>query len=123
MTFVVSIGFIMRSTSILPYAPALLVLGTKEFKTTVKYFGLCAFLVAIPTLGLGILIDSYYHDKLVISWWNFLHANVIMGWSHHFGTEPIHAYVLKYLPGLLLVSIPFLRSSSVSQRQKSSASR
>ena len=57
-------------------------------------------------VGLNFLIDSYFHGKLIFTWFNFLLYNVIHNVGTHYGTHPWYWFVLEGYPTLLFAHLP-----------------
>mmetsp|Transcript_26822 Transcript_26822/g.23686 ORF Transcript_26822/g.23686 Transcript_26822/m.23686 type:complete len:144 (-) Transcript_26822:7-438(-) len=95
LTVIITISFILRNTSIVPWLPAMI---WKVFvhKTFTKFL-FCGFFIAVPTLVLSFLLDSWYYGHYTLTAYNFLDFNVLSGKSAYFETNSSLNYVLSYL--------------------------
>ena len=106
LTVLITISFIMRNTSIVPW---LIPMAYKVFvhKTLMKFL-FWGFAVAIPIIVISVAWDSYYYGGLTFTALNFLNFNVLSGQSKHFGINSPFNYVLIYPLIQMMTLYPFL---------------
>ncbi|GAB67653.1 mannosyltransferase-III [Plasmodium cynomolgi strain B] len=56
---------------------------------------------------LGMIADSYYYNKITISFVNFFLYNFVSGQNSYFGEHPIHFYLSCVIPSIYLLFTPF----------------
>lgn len=105
LTFLLTISFMIRSTSPIGWPPLILI---KMFKDHSWLPFIYAFaLIFIPVAFLIVGIDSYYYGFFpVITSLNFMNVNVAEGLSKYFGTDPFHIYFSNSIPQFFTVGIP-----------------
>ncbi|GAW82159.1 GPI mannosyltransferase 3 [Plasmodium gonderi] len=64
-------------------------------------------LYTIIFLLISIGIDSYYYNKITISFLNFFLYNFLSGENNYFGENPIHFYFSCVIPSIYLAFTPF----------------
>lgn len=69
-------------------------------------FVLAGIFVALPVIGLCILLDSVYYGQFTVTSLNFLRANILEGLSKYFGTDPFYYYVFIYMPSWFTIAYP-----------------
>lgn len=104
----------MRNTSPIGWPPvlAIKILRDKSFIP----FIIAGITIFIPTVGLCVLIDSFYYglkDFPVLTSYNFMQANLTEGLSKYFGTEPVLFYLIAVLPLIFTVAYPSVLASFV----------
>lgn len=55
-------------------------------------------LVIISVISFGIVTDSLFTGKLIVSWWNFYVWNIVKGVSEHYGRESVVYHLKTTLP-------------------------
>lgn len=90
MTFLISLSFLMRNSSAVPWIPLLMykVFWQRNFKLIL----VTGISIAIPTVIASIAMDSWFYGKLTIVALNFLKFNVLSGGSELFGISPRFEY-------------------------------
>ncbi|XP_055373326.1 GPI mannosyltransferase 3 [Condylostylus longicornis] len=65
--------------------------------------------IGLIIFSIGIAIDSYFYGKLILTPWEFIKFNYLLGIGSFYGTHPWHWYFLTGLPSILGVNyLPFL---------------
>lgn len=101
------IAFCVRPTAAINLIPiyAYAFFSTKSKLDFIRNFfisGICAF-------SINTLIDSHFHDSLLISPFNFFYYNVFNNVGVHYGTHPWHWYFTQGYPTLLFTHLaPFM---------------
>mmetsp|Transcript_102605 Transcript_102605/g.141885 ORF Transcript_102605/g.141885 Transcript_102605/m.141885 type:complete len:139 (-) Transcript_102605:36-452(-) len=91
VTALITFSFMMRNTSPIGWIPllAIKVLYNQSFLP----FLVAAFIIAVPIIGINVLLDSYFFDPTLSTWtftgYNFLNVNLVEGISSYFGEQPI----------------------------------
>ena len=90
LTLFMTISFIMRSTSFIPWMIPMIY---KVFvhKTFMKFI-FWIFAVALPIMMFSVAWDSYFYGKLTFTAYNFFDFNVLSGQSKHFGVNSSFNY-------------------------------
>jgi phosphatidylinositol glycan class B len=122
VAFCLAVSMGIRNTSIMGWVPLLVF---KMFqKRAIVAFILTAVLVALPTLGLSVLIDSVYYGQLTITAYNFFLVNVFKNLSAEFGTHRTWIFFDQFLPEafgytliLLFFSVHYAVKASWNRRQ------
>jgi hypothetical protein len=90
---------LLRPTAVVFYAPLAL---AKPFTQTNKE--IAVVMKAVPymliTLFFSIIVDSYFYNRFIITQWNFIKFNVLMGGAAFFGTHHCLWYLIEGLPPL-----------------------
>jgi GPI mannosyltransferase 3 len=84
MTFLITVAFIARSSSLVPWIPLALfkILENLNFFLPILVAGIC---VTIPMCVVSILLDSYFYGVLTVPQINFVQFNVVENISKYFG--------------------------------------
>jgi hypothetical protein len=94
LTIIITISFILRNTSIIPWLPVMMY---KVFiHKTFQKFMFCGVFIAVPLLLLSFGLDSWYYGKWTSTAYNFLDFNVLSGQSAYFETNSPLNYILSY---------------------------
>ena len=109
MTFLVVISFMIRCTSIIGFAPIVLI-KIFEDKSLYTYVQAGLF-IAIPTFILLIAIDSYYYECFTFVPYNFLQQNIVENVSAQFGVSPVYYYFTYSFPHFLNLLYPISMSA------------
>ena len=105
LTTLITISFIMRNTSIVPW---LIPMMYKVFvQRTLLKFLFCGFFIAIPIMIISILWDSYYYGEFTLTFYSFLKFNVLSGQSNYFGVNSPFNYLLAYPITQMTTLYPF----------------
>ena len=94
MTVLITMCFLSRSSSLVPWVPLSLIKIMSDFRYFVPIV-VAGLTVTIPFCILSILLDSYFYGKLCCPQWNFVVLNVVENISAYFGQEPIIYYSWK----------------------------
>jgi phosphatidylinositol glycan class B len=108
MTALISLSFMMRNTSPIGWIP--LLFYKIVYEGSFVPFAIAGVFVALPIIGLCILLDTLYYGggAVVLTSVNFLRVNVLEGLSKYFGDEPMSNYVFVFLPESFTVAYPVL---------------
>ena len=95
MTFLITISFLARSSSLAAWIPLAFfkILEKPEFFIPIFCAGL---FVTIPCMIFSILLDSWYYGTFTIPQINFVHVNVVENEckpSRYFGVDPWFFYL------------------------------
>lgn len=92
MTFLITISFLARSSSLAAWIPLAFfkILEQPEFFIPIFCAGL---FVTIPCMMFSILLDSWYYGTFTIPQINFVHVNVVENVSKYFGVDPWFFYL------------------------------
>lgn len=103
----------MRNTSPVGWIPLLFIKIIKE--NSLIPFLLGGIFIAIPMIIGCIWIDSimYGSKEWVVTSYNFLKMNIVMGLSKSFGEDPWHWYITFMIPVNITVLTPFALISVV----------
>ena len=105
MTLSITLAFLIRSSSLIGWIPLALVsiFSTQNVFSNLFSIIQAGVLVAIPTIGFSIALDSWYYGKLAIPQYNFVYINVVQNLSNKFGIEVWFYYIFQlknFLNGL-----------------------
>mmetsp|Transcript_18583 Transcript_18583/g.13337 ORF Transcript_18583/g.13337 Transcript_18583/m.13337 type:complete len:128 (-) Transcript_18583:735-1118(-) len=109
VTALITISFMMRNTSPIGWIPllAVKVLYNQSF---LPYL-MAAFIIAVPIIGLNVLLDSLYFDSSLKTWtitgYNFMHVNLFEGVSKYFGEDAWHWYIMRCPKEISQILYPF----------------
>ena len=67
-----------------------------------------ATLVAVPTITLVVVIDSYYYGRLAFTALKFLQFNIVESLAGFYGRSPWHYYITQGIPMLTTTFLPFV---------------
>jgi len=99
VAFALALATSIRNTSIIGWIPLLLV---KMFqKGAIIPFIMTGVLVALPTLGLVVMMDSIYYGQFTVTAFNFFKVNVFKNLSAEFGVHKPLTYFNEFLPEAL----------------------
>ncbi|CDW76889.1 UNKNOWN [Stylonychia lemnae] len=106
MTALISLSFMIRSTSPIGWIPLLLlkIVQDKSFFAFLK----AGFFIAIPLVTFCIYLDTTFYGEFTVTGYNFLKVNILEGVSRYFGTEPPYYYVFVFLPLYFTSAYPSL---------------
>ena len=92
MTLMITLCFIARSSSLVPWIPLaiLKILENYQFFVPIVVSGL---IVTIPMCIISILVDSFFYGVLTIPQVNFVNFNVVENISKYFGIAPGYFYI------------------------------
>ena len=95
MTLSITLAFLIRSSSLIGWIPLALVsiFSTQNIFSNLFSIIQAGVLVAIPTIGFSIALDSWYYGKLAIPQYNFVYINVVQNLSNKFGIEVWFYYI------------------------------
>ena len=77
-------------------------------------FLLAGVFVALPVIGLTIVIDTLYFlgrvdmENWVLTSYNFLRRNILEGLSEYFGSDPASKYLLGFAPEIFTMVYPLV---------------
>eukprot|EP00762_Andalucia_godoyi_P003148 ANDGO_01140.mRNA.1 GPI mannosyltransferase 3 len=93
---------VLRPTSGVFWAALVLTVVHKLLRTFSLLY-VCKLCVgtAVVTVGLSVLLDSFYYGQVTVVPWNFVVFNVAKNFSAFYGTHPFHWYFSNALPTLL----------------------
>jgi hypothetical protein len=107
LTALITISFMMRNTSPVGWVP---LLAIKVFREgSLIPFLISGVFVALPLIFLCIWIDTtmYGANNWVVTSYNFLQMNIVMGLSKTFGEDPWHWYLTFMIPVNITILTPF----------------
>ena len=92
MTLLITINFLARSSSLVPWIPlaVLKIMENSDYFVPIIVAGLT---IAIPGFIASTMLDSYYYGVLTVPQHNFIAINVLENLSVFFGVEPWHFFV------------------------------
>jgi phosphatidylinositol glycan class B len=147
LAFVLSVSFVIRNTSPLPWIAVLVsafilpshrAYSCSELSNVQevslhfsKQHSLLGkpqkinFIYRVPVVIMGIGFDSWYFGELTITSYNFLRVNILEGLSKQFGVDPMNNYVKVKLAEMLHIAYPigiyaivkYTRESLLSKKQ------
>ncbi|XP_065572198.1 GPI mannosyltransferase 3-like isoform X1 [Artemia franciscana] len=93
------ISCLLRPTAVIFYAPLAL---ANLFTQTNREIAVLVRAVPYMLIALffSIIVDSYFYNRFIISQWNFIKFNVLMGGAAFFGTHHCLWYLTEGLPPL-----------------------
>ena len=96
LTATITVAFMGRNTSIMGWIPLLAIKVLME--GSLLPFLISAVTVAIPIMGLSVVIDSSYYGgtEWTLTSINFLQVNILENLSKYFGTDPWYQYLLIF---------------------------
>lgn len=108
MTAVISISFMIRTTSPVGWVP--LLAWKVLFEGSLPAFLLAGIFVALPVCCACVAADTYYYksDTWVVTAFNFYSANIAMGLSKFFGIHSPYMYWKMVLPENLHLLTPWV---------------
>lgn len=95
MTALISLCFLTRSSSLVPWVPLALIKIMTDFNFLVPIL-VSGITVTIPMSILSVLLDSYFYGKLCCPQWNFVVLNVVENIASFFGVDPIIYYFMGF---------------------------
>jgi hypothetical protein len=106
LTALITVAFVGRNTSVIGWIPLLAIKVLRD--GALPPFILSAITVAVPVIGLTVLVDTAYYgsDEWVVTSWNFLKVNLVENLSRYFGTDPWHEFMTSYCPRFFHVILP-----------------
>lgn len=109
MTGLLSLSFMIRSTSPIGWIP-LLVMKIVYDKSLFAFLQ-AGVVVAIPILSFCVAMDSIYYGEFTFTAWNFLKVNLYEDLAKYFGTDPSYYYFFAFLPVWFTVAYPVVMFS------------
>lgn len=108
MTALLIINFMIRNTSAIFWVPLFLIKIIKDRAFPPLLISLV--LVALPVLCICIFLDTAFYGfkEIVVTPYNFLYYNVILGYSSHYGIDPPYEYLTSIFPICFTILVPFL---------------
>jgi hypothetical protein len=96
MTFAITLGFIVRSSSVLGWVPLALY---KIFSHRDYFFEIikAAVCVALPLMCVSIGIDSIHYGRLVCPQYMFVYVNVVEDITRYFGVEVTYYFFMHFV--------------------------
>jgi GPI mannosyltransferase 3 len=106
LTALISIAFMMRSTSPVGWIP--LLAHKVLFQGSFIPFLVSGIITALPILAFCVWVDSKYYggDQPTFTSYNFLQVNVVHGLSKYFGEDPFYWYLAAFAPCIYTVIYP-----------------
>ena len=106
LTALITVAFMGRNTSIIGWIPLLSIKVLME--GSLPPFLLSAVIVAIPIMGLTVVIDSAYYggQEWTFTSINFFQVNILENLSKYFGVDPWYQYLLIFCLVIYTVIYP-----------------
>ena len=112
LTSTITLSFMMRNTSPIGWIPLLAIKVLRE--DSLVPFLIAGLFVAVPVIGLTIVIDTLYFlgavdgEQWVLTSYNFLRRNILEGLSEYFGSDPASKYLLGFAPEIFTLVYPIV---------------
>lgn len=92
LTLAITLSFIVRSSSIVGFAPLAMIVMYQNFDFFVPIL-VAGLVIAIPVFALNLVSDAYFYGYFTVPQYNFVYVNVILGISKYFGEMPWWFYI------------------------------
>lgn len=105
MLAVVGLACLVRITAVMFWAaPVLLGMKMISWKDRLTWVPL----IMAGTILLGILVDSFFYGRWIVTWWNFYDWNVVRRVSEHYGRESMFYHLRVTLPLMANTHVGYL---------------
>ena len=122
LTTTITLSFMMRNTSPIGWIPLLAIKVLRE--DALLPFLLAGLFVALPVIGLTIVVDTLYFlgavdgERWVLTSYNFMRRNILEGLSEYFGSDPASKYLLGFAPETFTLVYPIVLIGCVTHVQR-----